>query len=361
MVIVPGNPLTPLFYIPLAHQLHALLEGRLAVRLLSFPRYSDEALALELATEGGSAAAHKAFHTLEDHIAFFAAYLEDVISRRRSQRQRAPRFFVAAHSIGAHITLHAMARRPDLGIAHAVLCMPFIRFDLSFVENLAYRAIFVVLPLMRLLLKLLRFVPRRVLFFLLRAFGGLSEPHALDTCVRTFMHPVIGPEGVLLGKDEFDTLPRAGADYEQHLVASPSSASAAVAERKSSPSSSAATAVVAAAKGSSASASASQQQQAKHASLGASPRGYLGALSPRLTFIYAKQHDTWAPMHQCEFLRKRLPAATFIVEPDCRVLPRCCSCPVGLPTQYVLCLFGSTTGLRTSRTLRSWRVTLRAP
>ena len=179
IVIVPGNPGTALFYVPFAHELHSLLRAQCGVRIITLAGFSPDCAELN------AAAGAKTCFNLEEQTQFLIAYLEAVIAENQagfaqdgkaaSATKRAPRLVLVAHSIGCHLSIHAAARRPDLNIVHASLLFPFVRFDLSLPLHAAFRLLFVIHPLVRALLWLLKFLPITAKLALIRLFTGASE------------------------------------------------------------------------------------------------------------------------------------------------------------------------------------------
>jgi pimeloyl-ACP methyl ester carboxylesterase len=68
-------------------------------------------------------------------------------------------FVLCGHSIGAWVCMQLIEQRPDLPVLHSVLAFPFLRFDLTRLQEWSIRLVFLLAPLILLALRLLALAP----------------------------------------------------------------------------------------------------------------------------------------------------------------------------------------------------------
>lgn len=135
------------------------------------------------------AAGHKRYYTLEEHVRYFLHWLDTLAMeyhqsqvRNNSRAVIRPRYVLLGHSIGAWLCVQALARRPSVGdnrlydIDHASLLTPFVRRDIAMPVVAAFRLLFLLRPIVKLLVLFSAVLPRSVKHGLIKLFTGISIP-----------------------------------------------------------------------------------------------------------------------------------------------------------------------------------------
>jgi pimeloyl-ACP methyl ester carboxylesterase len=141
-------------------------------------------------------------HGLHEQVPHKLALL-DALAAESSGAQ----FVLFGHSIGAWVVLQMMRARPDLDIQHAFCGFPFLRFDLSWHQELAFRLLFLLAPLLTVLFRVFSWFSLSIRNRIVRACGAPSD--AISLANRLIDHPVVMQNAFFMGRDEFNSMPRA--------------------------------------------------------------------------------------------------------------------------------------------------------
>lgn len=153
------------------------------MRVITWPGFSNRFI------DGHIGGGHKRYYTLEEHVQWFLQWLDTLAHERHQRylrqhhgddtRMVRPRFILLGHSIGAWLCVQALARRPAAGeprlydIDHAALLTPFVRRDIPLPIVAAFRVLFALRPIVKLLIWFAAILPRSVKFALLKLATGM--------------------------------------------------------------------------------------------------------------------------------------------------------------------------------------------
>jgi pimeloyl-ACP methyl ester carboxylesterase len=166
------------------------------VRVITWPAFSSRLIDAHVAS------GHKRYYTLEEHVSWFLSWLDTLAhehyhryalattsnnesihthssNTNNNHTQQRPHYILLGHSIGAWLCVSALSRRPSQGagprlydIDHAALLTPFVRRDISLPIVTAFRVLFMLRPLVKLLVCLAGVLPRSLKLALLKLFTG---------------------------------------------------------------------------------------------------------------------------------------------------------------------------------------------
>eukprot|EP00455_Lapot_gusevi_P011136 TRINITY_DN15118_c0_g3_i3.p1 TRINITY_DN15118_c0_g3~~TRINITY_DN15118_c0_g3_i3.p1 ORF type:complete len:334 (+),score=36.18 TRINITY_DN15118_c0_g3_i3:61-1062(+) len=193
-VVFPGNPGIVQFYQPFLASLAHQVGDYCHIHALSYAGHSI------------NSPSNGQLYSLDQQIQHKMAFL-DSIAASYEQKDDPPRFILFGHSIGSYVCLQIMKLRPDLRVLHAFLGFPFLRFDLHPLENFKFRTMFAFQILVAGFAALLGCLPLSWRMFLVRLFTG-SKNHDFLTTVANMLKYSIIRNGLFLGRDEFNVMPR---------------------------------------------------------------------------------------------------------------------------------------------------------